>query len=264
MARHRKPPAVKTAKQRKPRRPRRMAGLATAATPLAVLLAMIASDTTSPQSTQDAAKSGDIAPVIPVGPFPADEEYAVNGELPAPSAGEPTAPVIPPDVLAALPVGGAAVPEIVLRAYLRAESLLATTQPGCHLTWSLLASIGRIESGHARGGQVDGDGKTVSPILGPALNGNGFAAIRDTDGGAHDGDRNWDRAVGPMQFIPATWARYGADATGDGVADPHNVYDAAVSAGRYLCSGGMDLSDPSQAAMAVFGTTTPRSTSTRS
>lgn len=65
--------------------------------------------------------------------------------------------------------------------------------------------------------------------------GNGFAVIEDTDGGELDGNDRWDRAVGPMQFIPGTWAIWGSDGNGDGVSDPHNYYDAAYSAARYLC-----------------------------
>jgi membrane-bound lytic murein transglycosylase B len=45
-----------------------------------------------------------------------------------------------------------------------------------------------------------------------------------------------------MQFIPATWRLWGADGNGDGVANPQNVDDAALAAGRYLCAGGRDLS----------------------
>ncbi len=140
----------------------------------------------------------------------------------------------------------------MLEAYMRAAETLATTQPNCNLHWSLLAGIGKIESNHARGGMLDAAGNTVPHILGPVLNGGGFAAIRDTDGGAYDGDARWDRAVGAMQFIPSTWAGYAADGNGDGVRSPHNVYDATVAAGKYLCSGGMDLSKPQDRATAVF------------
>jgi len=68
------------------------------------------------------------------------------------------------------------------------------------------------------------------------------AAIVDTDGGALDGDPLWDRAVGPLQFLPSTWDTYGADGDGDGVAEPQDLDDAAVAAGRYLCAAGGDLS----------------------
>jgi membrane-bound lytic murein transglycosylase B len=74
------------------------------------------------------------------------------------------------------------------------------------------------------------------------LTGERFDHIPDTDGGALDGDAVWDRAVGPMQFIPSTWAEWGTDGSGDGVADPQNIDDAALSAARYLCGAGADLS----------------------
>jgi cell wall-associated NlpC family hydrolase len=50
-------------------------------------------------------------------------------------------------------------------------------------------------------------------------------------------------AVGWMQFMPSTWARWGIDANGDGVADPDNPTDAIFSAARYLdgCGGQADI-----------------------
>ncbi|MFJ9148159.1 lytic transglycosylase domain-containing protein [Streptomyces sp. NPDC102270] len=148
---------------------------------------------------------------------------------------------------------GAALPASVFAAYRRAEAELAHTAPGCRLRWQLLAAIGQVESGQARGGRVTADGTTVAPILGPRLDGGAFAVVRDTDGGAYDGDPAYDRAVGPMQFIPSTWARWGMDGNGDGRADPGNVFDAALAAGRYLCAGGRDLSDPAALDRAVLG-----------
>ena len=62
-----------------------------------------------------------------------------------------------------------------------------------------------------------------------------MALIRDTDNGVLDGDRRFDRAVGPMQFIPTTWRLYDADGNNDGVTDPQNIYDAALASARYLC-----------------------------
>ncbi|MFE4642890.1 lytic murein transglycosylase [Streptomyces sp. NPDC056730] len=136
----------------------------------------------------------------------------------------------------------AGIPASVLAAYKQAEQALAETKPGCNLPWQLLAAIGKVESGQARGGRVDANGTTLSPILGPVLNGIGFANISDTDGGAYDGDSTHDRAVGPMQFIPSTWATWGQDANGDGRKDPNNIYDAALAAGEYLCHADRDLS----------------------
>ncbi|MEU5659451.1 lytic transglycosylase domain-containing protein [Streptomyces sp. NPDC047737] len=144
-----------------------------------------------------------------------------------------------------LPVTGSAeagIPASILAAYKKAEQDVAGTDAACRLPWQLLAAIGKVESGQARGGKVDANGTTFSPILGPALNGQGFALIKDTDGGAYDGDATHDRAVGPMQFIPSTWATWGQDGNGDGRKDPNNIYDAALAAGRYLCAGTRDLS----------------------
>jgi len=150
-------------------------------------------------------------------------------------------------------VAGAALPASVFAAYRHAEAELARTAPGCRLRWQLLAAIGQVESGQARGGRVTADGTTAAPILGPRLDGGAFAVVRDTDGGAYDGDPAYDRAVGPMQFIPSTWSRWGTDGNGDGRADPDNVFDAALAAGRYLCAGGRDLSDPAELDRAVLG-----------
>lgn len=143
-----------------------------------------------------------------------------------------------------LPAAGraeAGIPASILAAYKQAEQTVATTDPSCRLPWQLLAAIGKVESGQARGGRVDANGTASPRILGPALNGQGFALIKDTDGGAYDGDAVHDRAVGPMQFIPSTWASWGQDANGDGRKDPNNIYDAALAAGRYLCANDRDL-----------------------
>jgi len=134
------------------------------------------------------------------------------------------------------------IPATVLDAYKKAEAELRGSKPGCNLPWQLLAAIGHVESGQARGGRVDAQGTTYSKILGPVLNGSGFAHISDTDHGAYDGDSTYDRAVGPMQFIPSTWAWAGRDGNDDGVKDPNNVYDAALAAGHYLCRADRDLS----------------------
>ncbi|MEE1737353.1 lytic transglycosylase domain-containing protein [Streptomyces sp. BE147] len=156
-------------------------------------------------------------------------------------------PLVTPDKPGAssnLPMTGTAesgIPASILAAYKQAEETVAGTDAACRLPWQLLAAIGKVESGQARGGRVDANGTTLSPILGPALNGQGFALIKDTDGGAYDGDATHDRAVGPMQFIPSTWATWGQDANADGRKDPNNIYDAALAAGRYLCAGSRDL-----------------------
>ncbi|MBT2379916.1 lytic transglycosylase domain-containing protein [Streptomyces sp. ISL-111] len=173
---------------------------------------------------------------------------AYHTELPPLESPQPPAPLKPPRaaVEPSLPLfararSEAGIPATVLAAYRNAERSLRRGDPGCRLPWQLLAAIGKVESGQAAGGRVDARGTTLTPILGPALDGVGFALIRDTDNGVHDGDRTYDRAVGPMQFIPSTWANWAMDGNGDGRKDPDNIYDAALAAGHYLCAGGRDL-----------------------
>ncbi|MEU3545047.1 lytic murein transglycosylase [Streptomyces paromomycinus] len=138
--------------------------------------------------------------------------------------------------------GSAGIPATALAAYRKAEGVLRGSQPSCRLPWELVAGIGRVESVHASGYGLRGDGSTARPIRGPRLDGVQFALIRDTDGGRWDGDAVFDRAVGPMQFIPSTWGSWGADGNGDGVKDPNNIFDAALGTARYLCAGDRDLS----------------------
>ena len=71
------------------------------------------------------------------------------------------------------------------------------------LPWQVLAAIGQIESGHGRN-------------VGPSSAG----------------------ALGPMQFLPSTWAYSGVDGDGDGKADIMNPYDAVPAAALYLCRAG--------------------------
>jgi Transglycosylase SLT domain len=72
------------------------------------------------------------------------------------------------------------------------------------LSWTVLAAIGQIESG---------DGANMGPSAAGAL--------------------------GPMQFLPSTWARWGIDAFGQtGPPDVMNPYDAVPSAARLLCANG--------------------------
>ena len=136
------------------------------------------------------------------------------------------------------------IPARSLRAYVAAAATANESAPTCGIGWNTVAAVGFVESAHGTygGGSLNTAGQASGPIVGPSLNGAGFAAIADTDAGVLDGDARWDHAVGPMQFIPTTWDLAGRDGNGDGTADPFNIDDAALSAATYLCAHGRDLS----------------------
>ncbi|MEV6059101.1 lytic transglycosylase domain-containing protein [Nocardia asteroides] len=152
-----------------------------------------------------------------------------------------------------LPAGPLGIPGIAVAAYQTAEEQLAVENPTCGMSWNLLAGIGRVESTHAYG-KADADGNPIKAVYGPVLDGSlyGNNVIHDSDGGELDGLGGYDRAIGPMQFLPETWHRYAADGNGDGVADPQNLFDAALTAGRYLCDGGLNMRDLSQQSKAIL------------
>lgn len=135
------------------------------------------------------------------------------------------------------------IPARALRAYVAAAGAANDDAASCGIGWNTVAAIGFVESAHGSygGGHLTASGQASGPIIGPSLNGDGFAAIADTDAGALDGDALWDRAVGPMQFIPSTWRYAGRDGNGDGEADPFSIDDAALSAASYLCAHGRNL-----------------------
>ena len=150
------------------------------------------------------------------------------------------------------PVGPLAIPPLALDAYRRAAVVLKIERTDCQLGWPLLAGLGKVISDHG-GDPLAPDGTTMRPILGPPLDGStGRAKIVDTDNGMIDGDSTWDRATGPMQIMPVVWSRVGADNDDDGTASPQSIYDAALSAGRYLCDDGVRLSGQTEQAQAVF------------
>jgi hypothetical protein len=149
----------------------------------------------------------------------------------------------------------AGIPVRALAGYRRAVALVDPVDPGCHIDWALLAAIGRVESDHGRfaGNQLDSGDVARPGIIGIALDGtNGTALITDTDGGALDRDTVYDRAVGPMQFLPGTWRAVGPDADRDGVKNPQDMVDAATGAAIYLCSGHGDLSRPAGLRSAIM------------
>lgn len=144
-------------------------------------------------------------------------------------------------------VGNASVldiPDQALAAYQRAAAVIDTADLSCHLDWTLLAAIGQVESDHGRvgGSRLDGHGVATPPIIGPRLDGrHGTSLVRDTDAGRLDHDRHYDHAVGPMQFLPSTWAVVAVDGDGDGRRNVQDINDAALGSAVYLCAGGGDL-----------------------
>ncbi len=137
-----------------------------------------------------------------------------------------------------------AVPAVAMAAYQRAATVIDVVVPSCHLDWTLLGAIGQIESGQgtANGSHLDAHGVARPPIIGPRLDGrHGTALVRDTDDGRLDHDPLYDHAVGPMQFLPSTWAVVAVDADGDGQRNVQDINDAALGSAVYLCAGRDDL-----------------------
>jgi membrane-bound lytic murein transglycosylase B len=204
-----------------------------------------------PMSTlRDAA----ITPVAAVAPASTDPTGPMVIAVQHPKVGfhigAATVSAPPPTVVVNSP-GALGIPKMALSAYRNAERMMAGSDPACGISWNLLAGIGRIESMHANGGATDARGTAIRPIYGPTLDGTlpGNEVIVQSNGG---GRVSYARAMGPMQFLPGTWARYASDGDGDGVADPQNLYDATLAAARYLCSGGLNLRDQSQVMAAIL------------
>ncbi|HET9654377.1 MAG TPA: lytic transglycosylase domain-containing protein [Kineosporiaceae bacterium] len=99
--------------------------------------------------------------------------------------------------------------------YEAAYRAAAGTCPG--MDWTLLAAVGQIESGHGR-----------------------------NDGPSSAG------AIGPMQFMPATFERYAVDGDGDGTTDPWNYRDATFTAAAYLCASGAEGGSEDGVRQALF------------
>ncbi|MFJ4711968.1 lytic transglycosylase domain-containing protein [Streptomyces sp. NPDC088785] len=236
---------------KRPRLSRRLRGTAVAVAATALLTAsqapgVVEQLTKSHDSGTDPVALAGGTGALPQVPSQGDDSY--HTELPPLKTPDNPDLTFPPAEIRA----EAGVPATVLAAYRRAQASVGRTDPGCRLPWQLLAGIGKVESGQARGGDVDSNGTTRHRITGPALNGNGFALILDSEGGRWDGDAVYDRAVGPMQFLPGTWRRWGADGNGDGTADPNNIFDAALAAGHYLCAGNRDVGTDSGLERAVL------------
>ncbi|MGW7362964.1 C40 family peptidase [Streptomyces sp. NPDC054841] len=155
--------------------------------------------------------------------------------------------------------GGTAadIPPRMLRAYKNAVQQVGKHVPKCQgMRWPILAGIARVESHHAVGRNIADNGDIRPRIYGVLLNGSGAGGnttvFPDTDNGRWDGTANGERAVGPFQFLPATWEGVGKDAGADKTADPHNADDAALGAAIYLCGDGRDLTKRAQLKAAIW------------
>ena len=138
-----------------------------------------------------------------------------------------------------VPLLGGRIPVVAYDAYRAASDSASTVTDSCVVHWSIVAGIAQVESRH---GRIDGDhvvaadGDVEPQIRGRALDGTrGTQTIADTDDGELDGDPTWDRAMGPLQFIPTTWRELGRDGNADGTEDPDNLFDAALTAVAHLC-----------------------------
>lgn len=141
-------------------------------------------------------------------------------------------------------IGHQDIPAVALLAYQQAAA-----DNGCDaLHWSVLAGIGKVESNHGRygGAELLPNGDTSPIILGPMLDGSGTGGNRTPLPigpwrGRWGLSGDYQQALGPMQFLPDTFARFASTPA----ADPHNINDAARAAAAYLCDGG--ISDIGQA-----------------
>jgi len=172
---------------------------------------------------------------------------AAGGSLPVSTVVPPVSPDLTlqaGEARPALAVAGGVdaldIPLAALAAYQRAAAVISQADAACALDWQLLAAVGRVESDHGRvgGATLNPDGTSSPAVRGPVLDGTGpVAAVADTDAGQFDGNARWDRAIGPMQFLPSTWTVVGVDADGDGTRSADDVDDAALGAAVYLCAG---------------------------
>jgi membrane-bound lytic murein transglycosylase B len=185
--------------------------------------------------------------------------------LPVEAIEAPASVSVPGVVAPGVPAGAAdsvvasastnGIPSAALAAYQRAAEVIDSADPRCNIEWPLIAAIGRVESDHGRygGNTLSAKGVSTPGIYGIPLDGsNGTAKISDTDAGELDDDGVFDRAVGPMQFIPSTWSVVGVDGDGDGVRNPQDIDDAALATAVYLCSGEEDLSTDAGQRSAVY------------
>ena len=223
---------------------------ATALVPLALLsgawtTSLTVTSSASAESTQQQAGRLPDGTSIPDQAITAPASVSSPGEI---------APGVPTGSAQRVVEGASAngIPAAALSAYQRAAQVIDTADKGCHIDWTLIAAIGRVESNHGRygGNTLDDNGVSRPGIYGIPLDGSHHTSrISDTDAGQYDHDPQYDRAVGPMQFIPSTWSVIGVDGDNDGKRNPQDIDDAALATAVYLCSGNEDLSERGRPAL---------------
>jgi membrane-bound lytic murein transglycosylase B len=191
---------------------------------------------------------------LPDGTTVPNAAIEVPASVPVPGV---IAPAVPEGAADSVVSGASSngIPAPALAAYQRGAQIIDAADKSCNIPWELIAAIGRVESDHGRygGNTLSEDGVSKPGIYGIALNGkNGTQAITDTDGGDLDKDTAYDRAVGPMQFIPSTWQVVKVDADGDSKRNPQDMDDAALATAVYLCSGKDNLSTRKGQEAAVY------------
>lgn len=233
-------------------RPMSRRNKAIAIVPVALLSGIWTASLVTASTSANAANEGDRA--LPDGAAVPSKAIEAPASVPIPGVIAPAVPEGTADsVISDASANG--IPAPALAAYQRAAQIIAGADKTCNIPWELVAAIGRVESDHGRygGNTLTEEGLSKPGIYGIALNGkNGTQAIMDTDGGQLDKDSVYDRAVGPMQFIPSTWQVVKVDANGDGKRNPQDINDAALAASVYLCSGSENLGTRPGQEKAVF------------
>ncbi|MCW2848970.1 MAG: Transglycosylase protein [Marmoricola sp.] len=210
--------------------------------PIALLSGVWTASLVSASATANTASSTNSA--LPDGTTVPNAAIEVPASVPVPGV---IAPAVPQGAADSVVSGASSngIPSPALAAYQRGAQIIDAADKTCNIPWELIGAIGRVESDHGRygGNTLTDDGVSKPGIFGIPLNGkNGTQAINDTDGGELDQDKVYDRAVGPMQFIPSTWQVVKVDADGDGKRNPQDMDDAALATAVYLCSGKDNLS----------------------
>ena len=169
---------------------------------LATVLVALATRAAQPPTTvvPESPSAADSWAVVPDGPtVPADPSVSTGIAASLPSADQPN-----DTASSAFPLQLSLPPtQPAALSLLDLESIWQGAGAAYGIPWQVLGAINKIESNFGRN-------------MGPSSAG----------------------AIGWMQFMPDTWARWGTDADGDGVADPWDPADAIYSAARYLAAAG--------------------------